>query len=58
MVYMFMVDLVLEVIEMYDWIGKCRYCGSRSSRLHARHDTGVLEELCEYCYKLWHGDLK
>lgn len=32
---------------------RCK-CGKKATRLHARHDNGELENLCEDCYGNWH----
>jgi len=32
---------------------KCKYCNNKAKRLHARHDNGELENLCEIHYFEW-----
>ena len=36
---------------------KCKVCGREATRLHARHDDGTLEYLCEEHYGYWHPEL-
>ena len=37
---------------------KCKYCEKDATRLHARHDTGALEYLCETRYQTVHESFK
>ena len=32
---------------------KCNYCDRKATRLHGRHDTEILEYLCEIHYFVW-----
>jgi|Deesub1362A_J573_1020465.scaffolds.fasta_scaffold02497_7 CRISPR/Cas system-associated protein Cas10 (large subunit of type III CRISPR-Cas system) len=43
--------------ERQGW-DKCKYCGKKATRLHARHDNGELESLCEEHYSRWHEPLQ
>jgi len=36
---------------------KCAYCENKANRSHCNHDTGIIEELCEFHYAKWHPGL-